>query len=329
MEGAFSEKFGSSNTFFFIEVKETNVKRDFLAITDFSNEEILEIMELAKEMKKIQKSGKEYRPLKGKSMAMIFQKPSARTRVSFETGMYQLGGHAVYLSPNDIQVGKREAVADIARVLSRYNNLIMARLFGHEDILELAEYATVPVINGLTDLLHPCQVMSDVFTILEKKGSLENLRIAYIGDGNNVANSWLNMASRLPMNLVLGTPEGFEPDKEILSMAKKSGVSQIELYHNPKMAAKSADVIYTDVWASMGQEKEREIRREIFKEYQIDDDLLKLADDNAIVMHCLPAHRGEEITDSVIDGPHSVVFDQAENRLHVQKAIMVKLLSGE
>ncbi len=305
------------------------MKRDFLAITDFSNEEILEIMELAKEMKKIQKSGKEYRPLKGKSMAMIFQKPSARTRVSFETGMYQLGGHAVYLSPNDIQVGKREAVADIARVLSRYNNLIMARLFGHEDILELAEYATVPVINGLTDLLHPCQVMSDVFTILEKKGSLENLRIAYIGDGNNVANSWLNMASRLPMNLVLGTPEGFEPDKEILSMAKKSGVSQIELYHNPKMAAKSADVIYTDVWASMGQEKEREIRREIFKEYQIDDDLLKLADDNAIVMHCLPAHRGEEITDSVIDGPHSVVFDQAENRLHVQKAIMVKLLSGE
>jgi len=195
--------------------------------------------------------------------------------------------------------------------------------------LELAEYATIPVINGLTDLLHPCQVMSDVFTILEKKGNLKNLRIAYIGDGNNVANSWLNLASRLPMNLVLGTPEGFEPDKEILSMAKKSGISQIELYHNPKMAAKSADVIYTDVWASMGQEKEREIRREIFKEYQIDDDLLKLADDEAIVMHCLPAHRGEEITDSVLDGPHSVVFDQAENRLHVQKAIMVKLLSKE
>jgi len=305
------------------------VKRDFLAVTDFTKDEILEIMELAKELKKVQKNGKEYKPLRGKSMAMIFQKPSARTRVSFETGLYQLGGHAIYLSPNDIQVGKREAVADIARVLSRYNDLIMARLFGHEDILELAEYATVPVINGLTDLLHPCQVMSDVFTITEKKGSLENLRIAYIGDGNNVANSWLNMASRLPMNLVLGTPEGFEPDKEILSMAKKSGVSQIEFYHNPKMAAKGADVIYTDVWTSMGQEKEREIRREVFKEYQIDDDLLKLADDEAIVMHCLPAHRGEEITDSVIDGPHSVVFEQAENRLHVQKAIMVKLCSGE
>ncbi len=305
------------------------MKRDFLAITDFTKDEILEIMELAKELKKIRKNGKEYRPLKGRSMAMIFQKPSARTRVSFETGLYELGGHALYLSPNDIQVGKREAVADIARVLSRYNDLIMARLFGHEDILELAEYATVPVINGLTDLLHPCQVMSDVFTILEKKGNLKNLRIAYIGDGNNVANSWLNMASRLPMNLVLGTPEGFEPDKEIFSMAKKSGISRIELYHNPKMAAKSADVIYTDVWASMGQEKEREIRREIFKEYQIDDDLLKLADDDAIIMHCLPAHRGEEITDSVIDGPHSVVFDQAENRLHVQKAIMVKLLSEE
>ncbi len=305
------------------------MKRDFLAVTDFTKDEILEIMELAKELKKVQKNGKEYKPLRGKSMAMIFQKPSARTRVSFETGLYQLGGHAIYLSPNDIQVGKREAVADIARVLSRYNDLIMARLFGHEDILELAEYATVPVINGLTDLLHPCQVMSDVFTITEKKGSLENLRIAYIGDGNNVANSWLNMASRLPMNLVLGTPEGFEPDKEILSMAKKSGVSQIEFYHNPKMAAKGADVIYTDVWTSMGQEKEREIRREVFKEYQIDDDLLKLADDDAIVMHCLPAHRGEEITDSVIDGPHSVVFEQAENRLHVQKAIMVKLCSGE
>jgi len=305
------------------------VKRDFLAVTDFTKDEILEIMELAKELKKVQKNGKEYKPLRGKSMAMIFQKPSARTRVSFETGLYQLGGHAIYLSPNDIQVGKREAVADIARVLSRYNDLIMARLFGHEDILELAEYATVPVINGLTDLLHPCQVMSDVFTITEKKGSLENLRIAYIGDGNNVANSWLNMASRLPMNLVLGTPEGFEPDKEILSMAKKSGVSQIEFYHNPKMAAKGADVIYTDVWTSMGQEKEREIRREVFKEYQIDDDLLKLAEDEAIVMHCLPAHRGEEITDSVIDGPHSVVFEQAENRLHVQKAIMVKLCSGE
>ncbi len=305
------------------------MKRDFLAVTDFTKDEILEIMELAKELKKVQKNGKEYKPLRGKSMAMIFQKPSARTRVSFETGLYQLGGHAIYLSPNDIQVGKREAVADIARVLSRYNDLIMARLFGHEDILELAEYATVPVINGLTDLLHPCQVMSDVFTITEKKGSLENLRIAYIGDGNNVANSWLNMASRLPMNLVLGTPEGFEPDKEILSMAKKSGVSQIEFYHNPKMAAKGADVIYTDVWTSMGQEKEREIRREVFKEYQIDDDLLKLAEDEAIVMHCLPAHRGEEITDSVIDGPHSVVFEQAENRLHVQKAIMVKLCSGE
>ncbi|GBD94761.1 ornithine carbamoyltransferase [bacterium BMS3Abin05] len=305
------------------------MKRDFLAITDFTKDEIYEIMEIARELKKVQKNGKSYKPLKDKSMAMIFQKPSARTRVSFETGMYQLGGHAVYLSPTDIQIGKREAVSDIARVLSRYTDVIMARLFGHEDILELAEYATVPVINGLTDLLHPCQVMSDVFTILEKKGSLENLKIAYIGDGNNVLNSWLNMASRLPMNLVLGTPEEYEPDKEILSMAKKSGVSQIDLYHNPKMAVKNADVIYTDVWVSMGQEKEKELRREIFKEYQVDDDLVNLADDDVIVMHCLPAHRGEEITDSVVDGPHSVVFDEAENRLHVQKAILVKLLGTE
>lgn len=305
------------------------MKRDFLAITDFKKDEILEILEMTKELKKIRKNGKDYKPLKGKSMAMIFQKPSARTRVSFETGMHQLGGHAVYLSPSDIQIGKREAVSDIARVLSRYNDVIMARLFGHEDILELAEFAAVPVVNGLTDLLHPCQVMSDVFTIIEKKGSLEKLKIAYIGDGNNVANSWLNMASRLPMNLVFGIPEGYEPDKEIFSAAKKARISQIELYHNPKMAAKNADVIYTDVWTSMGQEKEQELRREIFKEYQIDDDMVKLADDDVIVMHCLPAHRGEEIVDSVIDGPHSVVYDQAENRLHAQKAILLKLLGTE
>jgi len=304
------------------------VKKDFLSIADLTREEIFEILELAKELKDRQKRGEVFQPLKGKTMAMIFQKPSARTRISFEVGMYQLGGYALYLAPSDIQIGKREAISDIARVISRYNDVIMARLFGHEDILELAEYASIPVINGLTDLLHPCQIMSDAFTIIEKKGKIEGLTIAFIGDGNNVCNSWLNFASRVPITLNLGIPEGYDPDKEILSMAKKAGVSQIEIFRNPKMAAKSADVIYTDVWASMGQEKEAEQRKIDFKNYQVDDALVSVADDDCIVMHCLPAHRGEEITDSVIDGPHSVVFDQAENRLHVQKAILVKLLAS-
>jgi len=303
------------------------VKKDFLSIADLTREEIYEIFDLTRELKEKQKRGEDYRPLKDKTMAMIFQKPSARTRISFETGMYQLGGYAIYLAPTDIQVGKREAVSDIARVISRYNDVIMARLFGHEDILELAEYATVPVINGLTDLLHPCQIMADAFTIIEKKGKIEGLTIAFIGDGNNVCNSWLNFASKVPINLHLGIPEGYDPDKEILAMAKRANISQIQIFRNPKLAAKNADVIYTDVWASMGQEKEAEQRKIDFKNFQVDDGLVSVADDNVIVMHCLPAHRGEEITDSVIDGPHSVVFDEAENRLHVQKAILVKLLA--
>jgi len=304
------------------------VKKDFLSIADLTREEIEEIFELTRELKEKLRRGEEYTPLKGKTMAMIFQKPSARTRISFEVGMHQLGGYALYLAPSDIQVGKREAVSDIARVISRYNDVIMARLFGHEDILELAEYASVPVINGLTDLLHPCQIMADAFTILEKKGRIEGLTVAFIGDGNNVCNSWLNFASRMPITLNLGIPEGYDPDKEILAMAKRANVSKIQIFRNPKLAAKNADVIYTDVWASMGQEKEAEQRKVDFKNFQVDDGLVSVADDEVIVMHCLPAHRGEEITDSVIDGPHSVVFDEAENRLHVQKAILVKLLAA-
>ena len=305
------------------------MKKDFLSIADITRAEIYNIFDLAKELKAKQKRLEPHRLLQGKTMAMIFQKPSARTRISFEIGMYQLGGYALYLGPNDIQIGKREAVSDVARVISHYNDIIMARLFGHEDLLELAEYATIPVINGLTDLLHPCQVLADAFTILEHKGKIEDLTIAFIGDGNNVCNSWLNFAAKVPITLNLGIPEGYDPDKEILSLAKRTNASQIQIFHNPKLAAKGADIIYTDVWTSMGQEKEAERRKLDFKGYQVDDSLIAHAHDDCLVMHCLPAHRGDEVTDSVIDGPHSVVFDEAENHLHVQKAIMVKLLTGK
>jgi ornithine carbamoyltransferase len=241
--------------------------------------------------------------------------------------MVQLGGHAVYLAPTDIQMGKRESTADIARVLSRYVDGLMARVFAHEDVLQLAAYASVPVVNGLSDLLHPCQVLSDLFTIGEHKGKMEGLTIAWVGDGNNVANSWLNMASRFSLNLRLGVPEGYDPDPEILSSAKKAGLSEIEIVRDPREAVKDADVIYTDVWASMGQEAEAEKRKAVFRPYQVNSELVALAKPDVVVMHCLPAHRGDEITDEVMDGPHSIVFDQAENRLHVQKALLVKLMS--
>jgi len=302
------------------------MEKDFLSIANISKTEIDEIFNLTSEIKNKLKSGEPYQPLKGKTLAMIFQKPSARTRISFECGMFQLGGHALYLTPADIGIGKRESVADIARVLSRYNDIIMARLFGHEDIIELAKYATVPIINGLTDLLHPCQIMADAFTIIEHRGTIENLSIAFIGDGNNVANSWINFASRYPIKLNLGIPEGFDPDNEIIDNAKQSGISEINIFRDPREAVKNVDVIYTDVWASMGQEVEAEAREKAFKNFQINDELVKTAKPDVKVMHCLPAHRGLEITDSVIDGPHSIVFDEAENRLHVQKAIMVKLM---
>ncbi|MHB2149151.1 ornithine carbamoyltransferase [Calditrichota bacterium LG25] len=302
------------------------MKKDFISIADYSREELEEIFELTKELKAKTKRGEEHHLCKGKTMAMIFAKPSARTRISFETGMYQLGGYALYLSPNDIGIGKREAVKDIARVVSRYNDIIMARLFDHEHILELAEYATVPVINGLTDYNHPCQIMADIFTVMEKRGHLEDLKITYIGDGNNVANSWVNLASKLPMHLVICSPSGFEPDSDTLTRAHDAGVSQIEIVHDPDVAVKDADVVYTDVWASMGQEAEAEKRRKVFMPYQVNEKLMSYARKDALVMHCLPAHRGEEITDEVLDGPQSIVFDEAENRMHVQKAIIAKLL---
>jgi len=302
------------------------VKNHFLSIADFTKEEILELLDLSIELKEKQKKGQAEPILKGQTLAMIFQKPSTRTRISFEVGMFQLGGHALYLAPSDIGVGTREAVKDIARVISRYNDGIMARLFGHEDIIEMAKYSSVPVINGLTDLLHPCQVMADVLTILEHRKNLDDLKVTYIGDGNNLTNSWLNFASRFPMKLAMAIPEGNDPDEEILKNAKDAGISEIELFRDPQKAVKDTDVIYTDVWASMHQKDETEIRKKIFKDYQVNDELMKHARPNTYVMHCLPAYRGMEITDSVIESPNSIVFDEAENRLHAQKAIMAKFM---
>ena len=240
--------------------------------------------------------------------------------------MFQLGGHALYLSPQDIGIGKREAVKDISRVISRYNNLIMARLFDHAHIEELAEYASVPVINGLTDYNHPCQIMADAFTILEQRGTLENLKIVYIGDGNNIAHSWINLAAKIPIHLVISSPRDYQPDMHTLEQARNAGLSQIEIIDDPVKAVSDADVLYTDVWASMGQEEETENRKLIFQPYQLNKSLISHAKSNALVMHCLPAHRGDEITDDVIESPQSIVWDEAENRMHVQKAIMVKLI---
>lgn len=303
------------------------MKRDFIAITDFASQEIYGIFALAKDLKAKTKQGVEHHLLKGQTLAMLFQKPSTRTRVSFEVGMYQLGGHALYLSPAEIGLGTRESVADIARVISRYCDGIMARVFGHDIITELAKYASVPVINGLSDLLHPCQILGDMLTIIEHKGRSEHLKIAYIGDGNNVTNSWINLSRRIPMSLRIATPRGYEPNAELLTKARAEAASEILLTTDPIEAAKGADVVYTDVWASMGQEAEAEARKKIFRPYQVNADLLSHAHKDCLVLHCLPAHRGDEITDEVMDGPHSVVFGEAENRLHIQKAILVKLMA--
>ncbi|MBN2000452.1 ornithine carbamoyltransferase, partial [candidate division KSB1 bacterium] len=259
---------------------------------------------------------------------MVFQKPSTRTRVSFETGMYQLGGHALYLSPAEIGLGTRESVPDVARVLAGFNDAIMARVFGHEIVTQLAKYASVPVINGLSDLLHPCQIIGDIFTILEFKGRVEDVKIAYVGDGNNVAHSWINLAGRLKISLRIATPEGYEPDAGITQWARHQKKGEIIITNEPRQAVSGADVIYTDVWASMGQEAEAESRKKIFQDFQVNRQLVSLADPSCIVMHCLPAHRGEEITDEVMESPGSVVFVEAENRMHAQKAILVKLIKN-
>ena len=303
--------------------------KNLVSINDLSREEVDQILEASEIIKLRHYSSGEQPLLKGKVLGMIFQKPSLRTRVSFETGMIQLGGQAIYLGPNDIKLGQRETTKDIAQVLSRYVSGIMARTFSHEVMLELAEHSSVPVINGLSELLHPCQALGDLLTIKEKKGKLSNLKLTYIGDGNNVAHSLLFGAVKVGMDIVLAVPPGYEPKEEIVSLAKEDAKkikSRIEIIQDPKEAVDGADVIYTDVWTSMGFEKESEIRKDVFKPYQINQDLVNKAKDDVIILHCLPAHRGEEITDEVIDGPHSVVIDQAENRLHAQKGVLALLL---
>ena len=293
-------------------------KRDFLAITDFSRDEIVKLFDLARRMKAGQ-----YRetPLSGKTLAMIFAKSSTRTRVSFEVGTYQLGGHALFLSSRDIQIGRGEPIPDTARVLSRYVSGIMIRTFDHQEVVDLARHATIPVINGLTDLSHPCQVLADLFTVREALGGWEGKRIAWVGDGNNMANSWLEAAAVLGFELRLACPEGFEPNRAIFERAAaKTKVTMTEV---PDEAVEGADVVNTDVWASMGQETEAEARRNAFKGYTVDAKLMALAHPQAIFLHCLPAHRGEEVTSDVIEGPRSRVWDEAENRLHAQKAILL------
>ena len=304
------------------------MKRDFLSFKDWSRDDLDSILKRAIELKDMQRKGVVYHPLTGKALAMIFEKSSTRTRVSFEVGMFQLGGHAIFMSPRETQIGRGEPVKDTARVLSRYVNGIMIRTFSQEVVEELAGYSTVPVINGLTDLLHPCQIMADLLTVIEKKGTYEGLKMAWIGDGNNMANSWIEAAGKLGFDLTLACPKGYTPDPLILGDAHKITTGKIRLTSDPFEAAKDGDVINTDVWASMGQEEEKKQREVAFKGYQVNTELMKVAQKDAIVLHCLPAHRGEEITEEVIEGPNSMVWDQAENRLHVQKAIMEKLMGG-
>jgi ornithine carbamoyltransferase len=304
------------------------MKKDLVSITDLSEQEIESVINATRDLK-AGRSGLDD-PLKGKTTALVFQKPSNRTRVSFEVGMHQLGGLAIYLGPDDIALGKRESVKDVARTLSRYIDCIVARTFSHDHVKELAGYATVPVINGLSDREHPCQALGDIFTIYERFGRLKGINLVFIGDGNNVLNSLLLVCPLCGVNLFIATPKGYEPDKEILesarAQAQKSNTT-ISLTNNPKEIAAGTDVIYTDVWVSMGQEGEHKERLEDFKGFQINRDLAGLIKNkDYAVMHCLPAHRGEEISDDVLDGEHSIVFDQAENRMHVQKAILRHLL---
>ena len=304
------------------------MKKDFIHISDLTSDEIFELLDHSKWIKNQFKQNANYKPFEGKTLAMIFAKPSARTRVSFETGFFRLGGHALYLGPNDIGIGKRESTADIARVLSRFNDMIMARLFDHQDILDMAEYASVPVVNGLTDFNHPCQIMADIFTVLEHKGNLDNLKISYVGDGNNIVHSWLMLAQKIPFHFSIACPEGFEPDSILLKKVQEIGISTVEVVHDAYLSVKDADVVYTDVWASMGQKEEAEERRRLFSKFQVNDDLMNAAGKNAFFMHCLPAERGVEVTNSVCDASYSIIFDQAENRMHAQNAIMLDLMNA-
>ncbi len=303
------------------------MKKDFLTVLDFTKDEILETFDIALKMKADRDAFSDV--LKGKTLAMIFEKPSLRTRTSFDIGIQQLGGYSIYLSPAEINLGKRESVYDVSKVLDRMAQGIMIRTFGHDIVENMSSYTNIPIINGLTDYTHPCQAMADFLTIKEFKGDFKGLKLTYVGDGNNVANSLMNAGARLGVDVVISSPAGFEPSlvafEEAKEAAKESG-AKIEFVRDPYEAAKDADVIYTDTWASMGQEAEAAKRREIFRPYQVNFDLMMEAKRDAIFMHCLPAHRNEEVTDGVIDSQQSVVFDEAENRLHAQKAVMYQLM---
>ncbi|KAE8561199.1 ornithine carbamoyltransferase [Paenibacillus polymyxa] len=311
-------------------LQQVNLKgRDFLELDDYSPEEIQYLIDLAVEIKRKHKNGEAYQPLKGKTLGLIFEKSSTRTRVSFEVGMYQLGGHALFLSKNDIQLGRGEPISDMAQVMSRYLDGIMIRTFGHDNVVELARYASVPVINGLSDLAHPCQVLADYQTLYEQKGKLKGLKLAYIGDGNNMAHSLLIGGAKLGVHVSIASPAGYEPDPGVVAVsreiAKQTG-SEIVITQSPQEAVKDADAIYTDVWASMGFEEEQKERELAFADFQVNEELVKLAKPDYLFLHCLPAHRGEEVSAGVIDGPNSVIFDEAENRLHAQKALLVALM---
>ncbi len=299
--------------------------KSILSIQDLSYEEIWQIFELSASLKIKQLSNQSHTLLKGKTLGMIFSKPSTRTRVSFEVGMYQLGGTALYLGPNDLQLNRNESIHDTAKVLSRYLDGLMIRTFAHQDVVDFANYGSIPVINGLTDLLHPCQGLTDLFTIYEKKQKLRGLKLAYIGDGNNVCHSLLHGCSKVGIDIFVASPKGYEPNAEIVKDAEYNAMyfsSKVEINNEPAEAVKQADIIYTDTWTSMGQETESEKRKNIFSNYQINGEFVKNAKDDYLFMHCLPAHRGEEVTNEIADSPNSIIFDEAENRLHVQKAIM-------
>ena len=299
--------------------------KSLASLYDLKKEEIEQVLKTSDLLKLQVYRGQEHPLLKGKTLAMIFEKPSTRTRVSFEVGMWQLGGYALYLGAGDLQLGRGETIADTAQVLSRYVNGIMARVFAHQTILDLVKYSKVPVINGLSDYSHPCQGLADLFTVYEKKGRLSGLKLAYVGDGNNVAHSLIYGCSKMGITVVLGCPKGYEPDSQVVERGKeeaKRNGCEVIVTSDPKEAVKGADVIYTDVWASMGKEKEKEERLKVMKPYQVNPDLVRLAKEDYIFMHCLPAHRGEEVTNEVADSKNSVIFDQAENRMHAQKALM-------
>jgi ornithine carbamoyltransferase len=299
--------------------------RSFTRIADWSGEELLAVLDLADDLKERRRRGEEHHLLPGRALGMIFQKPSTRTRVSFEVGIAELGGHGLYLAVGDLQLGRGETLRDTATVLSRYLSGLMIRTFAQEDVEELARHASIPVINGLTDSSHPCQALADVMTIRERFGRLQGLRVAYLGDGNNVCASLMVAAAKLGTEFVAATPEGYEPTEQSIELAREAGGSP-EVTHDPREAAKGADVLYTDVWTSMGQEEERERRLRDLDGFGIDEDLVRLAGEQAIVLHCLPAHYGEEITEDVLYGPQSAVWDQAENRLHAQKALMALVI---